>query len=400
MKTLKSILSVFADYTMRVYPEASPYMQRKVMNSVVIVLFSLAVTIIYLGNLFTMGSQTYENPTIFVVIALLLAINLVLIRFGKPGFVVPTFSLVVIHAQFSFFAKLPIGGDISIVAMLSFCSMMWILISYRWWHIFINILNVMIAISTRARLLFHAHANLEISNDTYISTMNAYFLLICVVCLSILVYYYLDREVRYAENETLATRSRNDLMNELLNAITYNSTGEVKFEFTHIEGYFDTLTGFLSNLAFNKFFPSSIADRIKQNTPFVIAYMDLNKLKQTNDQYSHEMGNKYLVAFSESIKINKRKQDSIYRIGGDEFIILFDDANEEAAEVLLGKAQDFLRDKCLTLGIPGSFAFGFVNHCEAQSRTAQELINLADKRMYQMKYQNGERSEMASDGGN
>ena len=65
------------------------------------------------------------------------------------------------------------------------------------------------------------------------------------------------------------------------------------------------------------------------NHPLTLLVLDLDDLKNLNDEYGHMVGDKALRALAENCRKHIRNEDSIGRIGGDEFIILLIETNEE-----------------------------------------------------------------------
>ena len=65
----------------------------------------------------------------------------------------------------------------------------------------------------------------------------------------------------------------------------------------------------------------AFADRTK--IPFVVCLMDLDDFKQVNDTYGHLPGDTILRAFAQTIKHDIRREDYIFRYGGEEFLVVF-----------------------------------------------------------------------------
>ncbi len=119
-------------------------------------------------------------------------------------------------------------------------------------------------------------------------------------------------------------------------------------------------------------------------------YIDLDKFKTINDKYGHLVGDLYLKEITSRLKDITRQTDTLARIGGDEFFLLMLDVqDEEAALVLSRKIQDnlseyfILADKIKLKGLGASVGVCMLpyQHC-----TPNDIINRADKAMYQMKY--------------
>ena len=58
-------------------------------------------------------------------------------------------------------------------------------------------------------------------------------------------------------------------------------------------------------------------------------YIDIDKFKSINDTHGHDVGDQLLQQFAERLKSSVRKHDVLCRVGGDEFLVLLKDINEE-----------------------------------------------------------------------
>jgi diguanylate cyclase (GGDEF)-like protein len=119
-----------------------------------------------------------------------------------------------------------------------------------------------------------------------------------------------------------------------------------------------------------------------------ICTIDINELKTINDRFGHDVGDKYLFEFSEIVR-NADIADNIFgRVGGDEFLIIFDKMNrKETLEQIniirnYSKKHSFFADK---QKIEISFASGIAVY-GVDGNDINELIKLSDKRMYEDKF--------------
>ena len=62
--------------------------------------------------------------------------------------------------------------------------------------------------------------------------------------------------------------------------------------------------------------------------------LDLDHFKDINDTYGHSTGDQILIRIAELIRANIRLSDNLFRYGGEEFVILVDNANLDDAETL------------------------------------------------------------------
>lgn len=127
------------------------------------------------------------------------------------------------------------------------------------------------------------------------------------------------------------------------------------------------------------------AHRSEQHT--VVMFLDLDGFKQINDAYGHEIGDRVLKIVAGRITSEVREQDTVARIGGDEFLAVlsdipeFDVAERIAAGVIENVGQDIaLENLKLRVGV----SIGIALYPENGS-SVDELISAADKAMYQVK---------------
>lgn len=71
-----------------------------------------------------------------------------------------------------------------------------------------------------------------------------------------------------------------------------------------------------------------------------VAMLDIDHFKEINDTYGHDAGDIVLKTIIEMILSKVRKSDSVVRYGGDEFIIMFEEMNEEAFESKLNSIRE------------------------------------------------------------
>lgn len=104
------------------------------------------------------------------------------------------------------------------------------------------------------------------------------------------------------------------------------------------EAYRDSLTGVGSKVSYvNKM--AEINDEVKAGrTDFGIVMVDMNNLKQINDEYGHKMGDIYILGCCHMI-CETFKHSPVYRIGGDEFVVLLQGVDYENRYHLVGELR-------------------------------------------------------------
>lgn len=126
----------------------------------------------------------------------------------------------------------------------------------------------------------------------------------------------------------------------------------------------------------------------KLNNSFLtIGFIDVNKLKFINDKYGHNEGDKVLSLVGEVIKENMKKEDFIFRFGGDEFVMVFLGEDLKTTKGIYNIIHNKLKKQTLNYKYEVSLSVGFAQLGE-KSLSCSDLIYIADKNMYKNKYNN------------
>lgn len=134
-----------------------------------------------------------------------------------------------------------------------------------------------------------------------------------------------------------------------------------------------------------KFAFEKIQHYINNNLLFSLIYIDLDKLKTINDTYGHLAGDNYIINFSSIVIENLGIDDIFARIGGDEFIVIMPKSNENTTKEFIEKISKIMDNKI-------SFSYGIVEVSSENKMTVEEIINIADIRMYTNKQNNHKRN--------
>lgn len=121
-----------------------------------------------------------------------------------------------------------------------------------------------------------------------------------------------------------------------------------------------------------------------------IAFIDIDNLKKTNDNYGHKEGDKLIKIVAQTLKENIRSQETIVRFGGDEFLVIFPKTTLkkiEKCKKIINLAFAKLNSKQLK-PYNISVSIGLAQYTSDMEIGLKELISLADKRMYQEKKEN------------
>jgi len=123
---------------------------------------------------------------------------------------------------------------------------------------------------------------------------------------------------------------------------------------------------------------------IKEQVSFVLVSLDLNRLKFINDEYGHDVGDNYLLTFVKMSKIFIQENVIFSRYGGDEFILVFPEADQLSVKVVMDDICNYMNTHSIDVidqNIYVSFSYGIALYPE-DSTAYDELLKLADARMY------------------
>lgn len=149
----------------------------------------------------------------------------------------------------------------------------------------------------------------------------------------------------------------------------------------------DELTGLYNRHYLNEVLVKEVerADRYNHNLSFLM--IDVNKFKDVNDSYSHAMGDQVLEEIGNVIKANVREPDTVFRYGGDEFLILLPETgkgSEVVAHRLRNEMEKWNEQNDL-IDFPLSLAMGTSQFNPDKDITVDDAINKADRKMYEDK---------------
>jgi two-component system, cell cycle response regulator len=155
--------------------------------------------------------------------------------------------------------------------------------------------------------------------------------------------------------------------------------------------YIDDLTG-LFNFRFLKMRLEEELSRAKRHRrDFALIMIDIDNLKEINDNYGHQVGNQVIIELSRCLKQSLRNIDIISRFGGDEFIILLPDTSAEHARLVAQRITSNIEshtffltpsENQLKVSISGGIVF-----LADYTISGEDLIKQADQLMYLAKLQ-------------
>jgi diguanylate cyclase (GGDEF)-like protein len=146
----------------------------------------------------------------------------------------------------------------------------------------------------------------------------------------------------------------------------------------------DTLTGLLNRRALQDV-AHNMFQRIQRNQQkFVMLFADLDKFKAVNDEHGHSAGDRVLQQFAAIVRDNIRAVDTAARFGGDEFVVLLEDASIADAETVARRIQHQVDDWARHNGIDFSVTFG-LGEAPTHGDSLASLLEQVDRALYHSK---------------
>lgn len=125
----------------------------------------------------------------------------------------------------------------------------------------------------------------------------------------------------------------------------------------------------------------------RSKSPLLLAFLDIDRFKSINDTFGHDEGDKVLKESVELFKSTLREIDIICRMGGDEFLLIFPNSSLKEVSLIRGRLQKNLSqlNKKIKKNYQIKFSMGFSEYLPDKPETLDELIHIADQRMYEEK---------------
>ncbi|HUE42640.1 MAG TPA: diguanylate cyclase [Candidatus Sulfotelmatobacter sp.] len=151
----------------------------------------------------------------------------------------------------------------------------------------------------------------------------------------------------------------------------------------------DPLTGLYNRRLFGEGFEKELNRARRYGLPLGLVMLDLHRFKEVNDKHGHPAGDEVLRAAATTLKKALRTSDSAFRIGGDEFAVLLPQTDADQALALSRRIETVFTETLreLPLSVTVSMDHGVATF-PLDGEQADELIRVADERLYRLKHAN------------
>lgn len=148
----------------------------------------------------------------------------------------------------------------------------------------------------------------------------------------------------------------------------------------------DQLTGVLNRRGIEEIFGKESARTQRRGSPLCVALLDIDNFKRLNDTFGHNAGDGALIHLADVIRRNLGPNDTVARLGGEEFIILYPDCDlDEAAAALTRLQRELTREYFLADERKLLITFSAGVTLWQPGEAVEAVIARADDAMYEAK---------------
>ncbi len=162
---------------------------------------------------------------------------------------------------------------------------------------------------------------------------------------------------------------------------------ERRAEESQREAATDLLTGLATFRVLRDRLTQEVERSKRSGERFTVLFLDLDRLKQINDEHGHEAGNEVLRAVSAELKAAVRASDLAARYGGDEFVVILTRTRQDGAERVAEKIREGVENVGRRLGyLLGAVTVSIgIAEYDPHHPTGGDLLVQADRALYRAK---------------
>ena len=149
----------------------------------------------------------------------------------------------------------------------------------------------------------------------------------------------------------------------------------------------DQLTGLLNRRGFNEYGEKAFSVARRTGVPLSLIMTDIDRFKHINDRFGHAAGDTALAHFARLFAEDRRAEDIVARVGGEEFALLLPGTNLRDAMALADQLCSKVGSTPIdltTIGLPMTSSFG-VAAISAKDSSLDDMTRRADRALYRSK---------------
>jgi len=147
----------------------------------------------------------------------------------------------------------------------------------------------------------------------------------------------------------------------------------------------DHLTGALDRSQYDQKAPAILARNLDEKRPVSLLVIDIDHFKQVNDRHGHQAGDEVLKTVARLLTENLRSDDHLYRVGGEEFVLLCEKLPADGATSLAERLRKMV-ERFSQVYLPEKITVSIGVACAPEdSDTLEVLFRTADQRLYEAK---------------
>jgi diguanylate cyclase (GGDEF)-like protein len=184
------------------------------------------------------------------------------------------------------------------------------------------------------------------------------------------------------------------LLNQFIELVDALRAGREEVEEAHgklkVSAITDDLTGLYNRRYLNEIYPKMLAQAEREGLILSAVLFDVDHFKKINDTFGHAAGDECLITFAALLKRNSRTSDFVFRMGGEEFLILIAGRRAEnvttlAEKVLVSTEVAEVQYGGQSIHFTVSCGISCTRNSLSHNPTLSHLVSLADRALYTAK---------------
>ena len=180
-----------------------------------------------------------------------------------------------------------------------------------------------------------------------------------------------------------------DAQNELSEAYALLALKSVELEKASIT---DSLTSLFNRRRLEEAFAHELDRAQRYAKPVSLIIADVDHFKSINDTHGHQVGDEVLKLIADLMRNGVRAVDLVGRWGGEEFLVICPDTDQDGAQALAEKLRSTIESEPFSTGSSVTTSFGVAQYCESES--FKDTVARADKALYRAKINGRNRVEI------